>query len=160
MKIPQVVFLLIVIMCITFSCSDSPTDSNGKNYFYEIPPPEPTIPYQLKIKVKNSIGLPMDGVGIHMLYNENNFVIRSAKIHKPNPSTTIGFSISTSGFVSVKIYRFGTKELIATLVNDSLSAGTHNIVFDASKIANGVYVYTVSTHEKSESNICFCGMLI
>lgn len=59
-----------------------------------------------------------------------------------NPSTTIGFSLPQSGNVSLKIYNAIGME-IGTVVNDFYSSGQHEIQFDASALASGVYIYTL-----------------
>ncbi len=56
-----------------------------------------------------------------------------------NPSTTIEFTLQTSGLTSLKIYDAIGRE-VATLVNEVLEAGVyHQGTFDASRLASGVY---------------------
>jgi hypothetical protein len=59
-----------------------------------------------------------------------------------NPMTTISFGIPEAAFVTLKVYDLLGNE-IATLVNENVQAGTHQISFDASKIPSGVYLYKI-----------------
>ncbi len=61
-----------------------------------------------------------------------------------NPVTNIQFSIPEQGFVSLKVYNTLGQE-VATLLNEVKSAGTFQVDFDASKLASGMYVYTLSS---------------
>ena len=59
-----------------------------------------------------------------------------------NPSTTIRFAIPKASNVSLTVYNvLGQK--IDALLNKELSAGTYNIIFDASKFSSGIYFYTL-----------------
>ena len=55
-----------------------------------------------------------------------------------NPSTTIGFEIPVSVFVSLKVYNVLGQD-IAGLVNEVKQAGKHEVTWDASGQASGVY---------------------
>lgn len=57
-----------------------------------------------------------------------------------NPSTTISFNLPQSGNVTLTVYNVLGQQ-VATLVNGALSAGTHSVPFNASRLASGVYVY-------------------
>lgn len=57
-----------------------------------------------------------------------------------NPSTTINFSIPVKGNAVLDVFDM-TGEKVASLVNGELEAGRHSIVFDASKLSSGVYIY-------------------
>ncbi|HEY6952442.1 MAG TPA: T9SS type A sorting domain-containing protein [Bacteroidota bacterium] len=57
-----------------------------------------------------------------------------------NPTTTITFSIAKFSIVNLKIYDLLGRE-VATLANGAMSAGLHEVTFDASKLASGVYFY-------------------
>jgi hypothetical protein len=59
-----------------------------------------------------------------------------------NPSTTIGFSLRSSAVTTLKVYDILGKE-IATVVNSYLSAGEHQVPFDAGRLASGIYFYTL-----------------
>jgi hypothetical protein len=61
-----------------------------------------------------------------------------------NPSTTIRYSVPTAGRVVMKIYNVLGQE-VAALVNTQQSAGTYNVVFDASRLASGMYFYRISS---------------
>jgi parallel beta-helix repeat protein len=57
-----------------------------------------------------------------------------------NPSTTIRFAIPHEEHTTLKIYDILGGE-VATLVNESLPAGTYNFNFNASDMASGIYLY-------------------
>jgi Tol biopolymer transport system component len=57
-----------------------------------------------------------------------------------NPTTTIRYALPIDANVSLAVYNMlGQK--VAQLVDEPMSAGYHNAVFDASKLASGIYVY-------------------
>lgn len=57
-----------------------------------------------------------------------------------NPSTTINFSLPTSGFVTLKVYDALGRE-VASLVNENKEAGNYSVVFDATGLSSGMYFY-------------------
>lgn len=59
-----------------------------------------------------------------------------------NPTTTIEFALPTASRVDLKIYDVLGQE-IATLANTTYSAGTHRVVWDASRLASGMYIYRI-----------------
>ena len=61
-----------------------------------------------------------------------------------NPTTVINYSLPNTSEVSLKVYDILGNE-IAVLVNNSQTAGSYNVSFDASNIPSGVYFYTLST---------------
>ncbi|HPN38779.1 MAG TPA: T9SS type A sorting domain-containing protein [Melioribacteraceae bacterium] len=61
-----------------------------------------------------------------------------------NPNTTISFNILTAGQVNLTVYDMLGRE-VAVLVNDMLTAGTHHVNFDASKLTSGVYMYKITS---------------
>lgn len=71
----------------------------------------------------------------------------------PNPfnlKTVIEFYIPKSQFVKISVYDIlgEEKEII---VNNYLMAGKHKVLFDGSTYASGVYLYTISTNDYSET---------
>ena len=60
-----------------------------------------------------------------------------------NPSTTIQFSLADAAKISIKLYDVLGRE-ISILVEGSFQPGTHRIVFDASKLASGMYIYQLN----------------
>ena len=61
-----------------------------------------------------------------------------------NPSTLISFSLPQSAFVQLGVFDVRGK-LVHTLLDKKLSAGRHEIRFDASALASGVYLYRLKT---------------
>jgi hypothetical protein len=59
-----------------------------------------------------------------------------------NPTTTIGFSVPVSGFVSLKVFDLLGREVM-TLVNEERAAGSHRVTFDAANLPTGTYLYTL-----------------
>jgi 2',3'-cyclic-nucleotide 2'-phosphodiesterase (5'-nucleotidase family) len=67
-----------------------------------------------------------------------------------NPSTTISYTLPVNGIVMLKIYNSLGQEVV-TLINGQSTAGTHEVVWDASKFASGVYFYRLQTASYTET---------
>lgn len=67
-----------------------------------------------------------------------------------NPSTKINYDIKTSGFVSMKVFDALGKE-VASLVNENQTPGTYQVGFNAAGLNSGIYFYTLTTGNFSET---------
>jgi hypothetical protein len=65
-----------------------------------------------------------------------------------NPNTTISFELKISGNVVLTVYNM-LGEIIETLINSNLSAGKHNVNFDAAELSSGIYLYRLSVNNSS-----------
>ncbi len=63
-----------------------------------------------------------------------------------NPSTKIKYSIPDDGLVKLRIYNLLGEEVF-TLVNAVQKSGRYEVVFDASKLASGVYYYRIEAQK-------------
>lgn len=61
-----------------------------------------------------------------------------------NPSTNIEFSVPVNGDVVLEIYDINGRK-VQELVNETLSAGSHAVTFNASNLASGLYIYRLRT---------------
>lgn len=59
-----------------------------------------------------------------------------------NPSTTVSYELKESVNVRITIYSILGQE-VATLVNEVQTAGPHAVVFDARRLASGMYIYSI-----------------
>jgi len=66
-----------------------------------------------------------------------------------NPSTNLEFGISDLGFVSLRVYDALGKE-VAVLVNEKLSPGIYETVFDGINYPSGIYYYKLEAGSFSE----------
>jgi len=57
-----------------------------------------------------------------------------------NPTTNLSFDLPQSAEVSIEVFNIQGQK-VATLLRESKPAGRHNITFDASRLASGVYIY-------------------
>ena len=60
-----------------------------------------------------------------------------------NPSTTINFSVPKQSKVVLKVYDILGSE-VATLVDGFKNAGNYEVNFNASNLASGMYIYTLT----------------
>ncbi len=67
-----------------------------------------------------------------------------------NPSTVVNYTLAKRSNVTLKVYDVLGKE-VANLVNNSQEAGTHQVTFDASNLASGLYIYTLNAGDFSSS---------
>jgi photosystem II stability/assembly factor-like uncharacterized protein len=68
-----------------------------------------------------------------------------------NPSTNIEFSVPKSSVIKIVVYDISGRAL-ETLVNESLSAGSYKINWNASGYASGIYFYKISADNFSQSH--------
>jgi hypothetical protein len=66
-----------------------------------------------------------------------------------NPSTTITFSLSHPAHASLVVFDLLGRE-VATLVNGYTTSGTHEVQFNATHLASGVYSYMLTTGNFTE----------
>ena len=57
-----------------------------------------------------------------------------------NPATNIRYAVPEAAHVTIRVYNV-TGQLVATLVNESRDPGYHNVAFDGTHLASGVYIY-------------------
>ncbi len=73
-----------------------------------------------------------------------------------NPSTNIQFSLPVSGVITLKVYDILGQE-VASLVDGTIAAGTHNIVWNGTNMNNvqvpsGIYIYSLKSDLMSLSH--------
>ncbi len=68
-----------------------------------------------------------------------------------NPSTKIKFALPSTSFAKLVVFDALGREL-ETLVNEQLNAGTYEAVWSANKFSSGVYFYTLTTSEFTQTN--------
>lgn len=61
-----------------------------------------------------------------------------------NPNTKIEYSLPKNSYTSVKVYDISGREA-AVLVDKYETAGNHYVTFDASHLASGIYFYTITS---------------
>ena len=66
-----------------------------------------------------------------------------------NPITNIQFFLPNTEFVTLIIYDLTGKK-VATLINEKMPMGNHNIKWDAANFPSGVYFYSIQT-ERNKS---------
>ncbi|MDR3666796.1 MAG: T9SS type A sorting domain-containing protein [Ignavibacteriaceae bacterium] len=104
--------------------------------------------------VNGSLGFAGGIAGVVIKYStptsvnpENNLIPADYKVSQNfpnpfNPSTVINYQLPQSSYVSLKVYNSLGQE-VATLVNGFISAGTHDVQFNASNLSSGVYFYVI-----------------
>jgi len=72
--------------------------------------------------------------------NPTEFALQQNYPNPFNPGTQVDFSLAADSKVTLTVYSL-LGEKVATLVNSNLSAGSHQVNFDASNLNSGVYFY-------------------
>lgn len=67
-----------------------------------------------------------------------------------NPTTTIGFAIKKTGFVSLRVYDMLGRE-VSVLVNKTLTPGNYSAVFNAANLASGTYIYKLNVNNFTQT---------
>ncbi len=64
-----------------------------------------------------------------------------------NPTTTISFELPTENRVNIRVYDALGRQVMTLLAGESLGPGVHNVRFDASTLASGIYIYRVELQD-------------
>ena len=64
-----------------------------------------------------------------------------------NPTTTIRFSVSQAGSISLKVYDALGREVKTLIDNQYFESGAHDIGFNASQLASGLYFYRMIANQ-------------
>lgn len=64
-----------------------------------------------------------------------------------NPSTSIAFSIPESGLVTLSVFNIIGEE-VTQLVNETMEAGSHTVIFSATGLSNGIYLARLTSGNK------------
>ena len=78
-----------------------------------------------------------------------NFELKTNYPNPFNPTTNIEFSLAKSEFATLKVYSI-TGELVSTLVNKEVQAGSHSVVFNGrddagNELSSGMYIYELKS---------------
>ena len=117
----------------TSSCALS--DPNVKNY---------DIKYNDGL-VKGSVSAVETSAG-----NITNYSLLQNYPNPFNPSTIIAFNLQSMGNTKIKVYNI-TGQLVTELLNKEMSAGYHQISFNAKNLQSGMYIYTIESGNYRDS---------
>ncbi|UCD94500.1 MAG: VCBS repeat-containing protein [Candidatus Zixiibacteriota bacterium] len=86
---------------------------------------------------------------------DNSLIPTGFKLHDNypnpfNPRTTIGFTLPAPGDVLLQVYNIAGQK-VATVADGFYGAGTHNVIWDATGAASGVYLYRIEAGNNSAS---------
>ena len=84
------------------------------------------------------------------LVTPNKFILLQNYPNPFNPITVIKYSVPENSYVSLKIFDVLGSELI-TIVSAKQPSGDYQIEFDGSKLASGIYFYTLKTEKYIET---------
>ncbi|MFH1735110.1 MAG: T9SS type A sorting domain-containing protein [bacterium] len=82
---------------------------------------------------------PFDVIETNGMAVASEFALNGAYPNPFNPTTTINYSLANAEVVNLSVFDISGRE-VATLVNGYRNAGAHDVVFDASQLASGIYV--------------------
>jgi hypothetical protein len=68
-----------------------------------------------------------------------------------NPTTKIRFDLSKGANVSLKVFDVAGKQVAELLNNEFVTAGTKQVAFDAGKLSSGIYFYTLTAGNFTET---------
>jgi hypothetical protein len=80
--------------------------------------------------------------GEQLLITHNSSLITSANPNPFNPTTAISYKLQTASHVSIRVFDTAGR-LVTTLADGWREAGTHQVTFDGSRLASGMYLYTL-----------------
>jgi hypothetical protein len=86
---------------------------------------------------------PTTDVDVDAVQVPTSFALHQNYPNPFNPETTISFDLLEAGFVELKIFTLLGQE-VAALVDGEVSPGSHEVSFDASSLASGVYLYRLT----------------
>jgi hypothetical protein len=91
--------------------------------------------------VKDQNGTIISDVNVYY-----NFMCRSlAKSSNPNGTFLIQFSLPESSYVSLNLFKLGSRDTMAKIIDGYRSAGTYSVGYDFSNLPNAIYTFYLIT---------------
>lgn len=109
---------------------------NGPNFTYNVKA-NGTAPFSNQASVNGNFYKQM------FSNQKENYSLSQNYPNPFNPTTTISFSIANKEQVIIKIFNIIGQE-VATILNESLEAGTYKRIFNAGKLSSGIYFYRIT----------------
>jgi len=116
----------------TYSFTDKETNGVGV-YYYRLKQVDFDGTYEYSSVISASIKAP------------NSYSLYQAYPNPFNPSATIKFDLKESGLVKLSVYN-SLGQVVNTLINNELDAGQHEIMFNAGRLASGIYFYKLEVN--------------
>jgi hypothetical protein len=100
-----------------------------------------TLTRSFRMVVGSASFIDQNNLGITELPDD--FVLKQNYPNPFNPSTTIAFGLPEQANVKLEIYNsIGRK--VATLIDEQMNAGYHDLIWDASSVSSGMYFYRIT----------------
>jgi hypothetical protein len=96
--------------------------------------------YAQNVNLDGTLGNPVSGVDDSDWQLPASYKLDPAYPNPFNPTTMLSFSLPVTSNVHFDVFDV-TGRHVATLINGSLSSGSHKIAFDGSRLASGIYFY-------------------
>jgi hypothetical protein len=78
------------------------------------------------------------------------FALHEAYPNPFNATTAIRFDLPTAARVELRVFN-SLGQLVSTLIDENRAAGSHSVLWDASGVASGVYIYQLKAGSYSDS---------
>lgn len=131
---------------------DWPTEPDGNGPTLELKDPESDNSLASSWGVSSGNGTPGSQNSITVSNEEEVLAPATVSLAQNypnpfNPTTSITYSIAKSGMVKLEVFDLLGQKM-ASLVDQVQTAGTHEIIFEASEIPSGIYIYRLSSDGK------------
>ncbi|MCH7963381.1 MAG: T9SS type A sorting domain-containing protein [Bacteroidetes bacterium] len=114
-----------------YNFSDDDINQSG-TYYYRLKQIDNDGTYEYSDVISVEVGVP------------NNFYLSQNYPNPFNPETRIDFTLPEKQLVSLRIYNT-LGEIVEELVNEEREAGSYSVIFNASRLPSGVYIYRLQT---------------
>ncbi len=130
------------------SVVDGPYQANEGDAYYKIKAVDINNNYsQFSSQVDMRIALdPPQKIASNNSNKPNKYFLSQNFPNPFNPSTNISYQIKETGFVTLKIYDLLGRK-VADLVNEVQENGQYSVMFNASELPTGVYIYSLRVND-------------
>lgn len=117
--------------------------NSPKNYFFTDKNPFGGSNFQYRLKQVDTDGKYAYSDVVEVSLIPDKYSLDQNYPNPFNPTTTIRFSLKDDNIVNISMFSI-LGEKVATLIDNKLEKGYHEITLDASSLASGVYIYKLT----------------
>jgi plastocyanin len=119
-------------------------DVSAATYHYQCDPHAPGMSGNIIVQE------PASGVDDRGLPTATEFALGQNYPNPFNPTTVLPYELKSAGLVQLSVYNV-LGEKVADLVNEQQAAGSHSVNFDASALSTGLYIYRLTSGNRTQS---------